>query len=69
MNDIVVPDLDGIISSRGTPVSNGKVKARVCVAPKLEDAVNIKVSFNPLCVEKIRLFLILIFNLKSRATY
>ncbi len=53
MNDIVVPDLDGIISSRGTPVSNGKVKARVCVAPKLADAVNIKVSFNSLCVKKV----------------
>ena len=33
----------GDVKLKGTPVSKGKVVGRVCVAPFLEDAINIKV--------------------------
>ena len=38
------PDITGNEVIKGTPVSVGRIVARVCVAPNLEDAVNIKVK-------------------------
>ena len=40
-----LPEISGTEGIKGTPVSFGKIMARVCVAPNLEDAVNIQVNF------------------------
>ncbi len=36
--------IDGLVKMSGTPVSNGRVKARVCVAEDITDADNIEVN-------------------------
>ena len=43
MNETIENISDGEVV-KGTPVSVGRIVARVCVAPNLEDAVNIRVS-------------------------
>ena len=48
--DISSAIVNGAITLKGTPVSAGKVEARVCVAPNIEDAVNLKVSYSILLI-------------------
>ena len=37
--------MNGSVKLSGTPVSNGKVKARVCVAEDITEADNIEVNY------------------------
>ncbi len=39
-----IPKINGLVKMSGTPVSNGRVKARVCVAEDITDADNIEVN-------------------------
>ncbi len=36
--------INGLVKMSGTPVSNGRIKARVCVAEDITDADNIEVN-------------------------
>jgi len=44
MEEIDYSKIIGDVEIKGTPVCKGKVVARVCVAPTIDDAIHIKVS-------------------------